>query len=79
MKLKAKGQHTIKNSLIRYADLILWAAECEVEVGTLPKAVELVNIVRARAANPAGWVQGSPATYKVGLYTSFPSQEYGRK
>ncbi len=65
-------------SLIRYADVILWAAECEVEVGTLSKAKDLVNIVRARAANPAGWVQGSPAKYKVGLYTSFPSQEYGR-
>ena len=65
-------------SMIRYADVLLWAAECEVEVGTLEKARELVNIVRARAANPAGWVQGSPATYKVGLYTSFSSQPIAR-
>ena len=65
-------------SMIRYADVLLWAAECEVEVGTLEKARELVNIVRARAANPAGWVQGSPANYKVGLYTSFSSQPIAR-
>lgn len=65
-------------SLIRYADVLLWAAECEVELGNLGRAVELVNIVRARAANPEGWVQGSPATYKIGLYTSFPSQEVAR-
>ena len=65
-------------SMIRFADVLLWAAECEVEVGTLEKARELVNIVRARAANPAGWVQGSSANYKVGLYTSFSSQAMAR-
>ena len=65
-------------SMIRFADVLLWSAECEVEVGTLEKARELVNIVRARAANPAGWVQGSPANYKVGLYTSFASQANAR-
>ena len=65
-------------SMIRFADVLLWAAECEVEVGTIEKARELVNIVRARAANPAGWVQGSPANYKVGLYTSFASQANAR-
>jgi hypothetical protein len=65
-------------SLIRFADVLLWAAECEVEVGTLDKAKDLVNIVRSRAANTAGWVQGSPANYKIGLYTSFASQDYAR-
>lgn len=65
-------------SLIRFADVLLWAAECEVEVGTLDRAKDLVNIVRSRAANTAGWVQGSPANYKIGLYTAFSSQDYGR-
>jgi hypothetical protein len=60
----------------------LWAAECEVEVGSLAKAEEYVNIVRARAANPVSWVykyidNSQPmagfsdvpaANYKVGLY-----------
>ncbi len=65
-------------SLIRYADVLLWAAEAEVEVGTLERARQLINLVRGRAANPASWVQNSPATYKVGLYTSFPSQDFAR-
>lgn len=67
-------------SLIRFADVLLWAAECEVEVasGSLDRAKDLVNRVRTRAANPAGWVQNSPENYKVGLYPSFPDQTYGR-
>jgi hypothetical protein len=57
-------------TLIRFADVILMLAETEVEVGTLEEARRLVNLVRARAANPAGFVQGSAATYQVGLYTT---------
>ena len=70
-------------ALIRFADVLLWAAECEVEVGSLDKAQVYVNIVRARAANPDGFVKtyidnanplsgftNTPAAnYKVGLYT----------
>ncbi|GAA4435839.1 RagB/SusD family nutrient uptake outer membrane protein [Ravibacter arvi] len=69
-------------NMIRFADVLLWAAEAEVEVGSLKKAEELVNRVRARAANPAGWVKqyldkNDPskgfsavpaANYKIGLY-----------
>jgi len=43
--------------LIRFADILLRAAECEVEVGSLANAEMYVNMVRARAANPAGWVK----------------------
>jgi hypothetical protein len=57
-------------TLIRLADVILMLAETEVEVGTLEEARRLVNLVRARAANPTGFVQGSAATYQVGLYTA---------
>jgi hypothetical protein len=70
-------------NMIRFADVLLWAAECEVEVGSLAKAEEYVNMVRARAANPDGFVKtyvdpGNPtggftdtpaANYFVGLYT----------
>ncbi len=70
-------------NVIRFADVLLWAAEVEVEIGILSKAESYVNQVRARAANPAGWVytyidnnnpsQGytniPAANYKVGLYT----------
>jgi starch-binding outer membrane protein, SusD/RagB family len=59
--------------LIRYSDVLLMAAECEIEVGTLEKAREYVNLVRARAANPDGFVKGTDgkpaANYKVGTYT----------
>ncbi|PIB34319.1 hypothetical protein BFP72_02190 [Reichenbachiella sp. 5M10] len=36
-------------NLMRYADLLLLAAECEIEVGSIAKAEEYVNLVRARA------------------------------
>lgn len=73
-----KGVVASNYSLIRYADVLLWAAEAEVEAGSLDKAKDLVNMVRARAANTAGWVPGSPATYQIGLYPAFPSKDYGR-
>jgi hypothetical protein len=69
-------------TLIRYADVILWLAECEVEVGSLEKARQLVNVVRARAANPAGFVldgTNPAANYKVGIYdTPWTNQAVAR-
>lgn len=70
-------------NIIRFANVLLWAAEIEVEIGSLTQAEAYVNIVRTRAANPAGFVkkykvdsdpsQGfstvPAANYKVGLYT----------
>ena len=60
--------------LIRYSDVLLMAAECEIEVGTLEKARANVNLVRARAANPDGFVKGSDgkpaANYVIGLYNT---------
>jgi len=73
-------------NLIRVSDVLLWAAECAVNAGDIPKAMEYVNTVRARAADPTGWVyknsdynaatatyntQTTPAdNYKIGLYTA---------
>ena len=62
-------------NIIRYADIILWLAECEVETGSLPNAMNYVNLIRARAANPAGFVKNLAGTapaanYVVGLYTA---------
>jgi hypothetical protein len=51
----------INVNLIRFAEVLLWAAECETEVGTLSKAQEYVNMVRNRAANPTGWVYKNSA------------------
>ncbi len=72
----------INYNIIRYADVILWHAECQVEAGNLQAAEDDVNMVRTRAANPSNWVhtyldnnnptQGftntPAANYKVGLY-----------
>jgi hypothetical protein len=60
--------------LIRYADVLLWAAECEVELpgGDLAKAESYVNLVRNRAANGAKVTlpNGTPAAnYVVKPYT----------
>ena len=79
-------------NIIRYSDVLLWAAECEIEVGSLDKAQEYVNMVRDRAANPSGWVyanatynaatsqytpQTTPAAnYKISLY---PAGAFGAK
>ena len=42
--------------LIRYDHVLLWLAECEVELGNLEKAREYVNLIRKRAGNPDGLV-----------------------
>jgi hypothetical protein len=79
----ASGYNANNYEMIRFADVLLWAAEAEIEAGTLAQAEVYVNRVRARAADPAGWVKtyvdnanpqagftNTPAAnYKVGLYT----------
>ena len=67
-------------NIIRLADVYLMAAECEVEAGSLPLAMTLVNRVRARAAllPKKQAVGGNAAVYKVNPYLSFPDQVYGR-
>jgi hypothetical protein len=62
---------TAKNyNAMRFADLLLMTAECEVEVGSLERARTLVNQVRDRAKNPASAVAGSPAKYVINSYTA---------
>lgn len=59
-------------TFIRYSDIILWAAECEVEVGSLDQAETYVNMIRNRAANPASWVYAGGATFNASTYTYSP-------
>ncbi|NUQ26353.1 MAG: RagB/SusD family nutrient uptake outer membrane protein [Saprospiraceae bacterium] len=69
---------TINVPIIRYADVLLMLAECEVEIGSLERARELVNLVRARAAGCAQGPSGGAtniddpgitwAVYRVGTY-----------
>ena len=68
------GSTATNINLIRFADLLLWAAEAEVEAGSLEMAREYVNRIRRRAHNPDGFVKkddGTPAAnYKVEEYTT---------
>ncbi|MGS2740691.1 RagB/SusD family nutrient uptake outer membrane protein [Sinomicrobium sp. M5D2P17] len=43
--------------VIRFADVLLMAAEAEAEAGSLSAAMEYVNRVRRRAANPDGFLK----------------------
>jgi starch-binding outer membrane protein, SusD/RagB family len=64
------GYTAININLVRFADVLLWAAEAEVEVGSLDNAQIDVNLVRARAANPAGFVQTTAAHYFIKPYAA---------
>ncbi|GAB3166895.1 RagB/SusD family nutrient uptake outer membrane protein [Telluribacter humicola] len=77
------GYTALNVPIIRFADVLLMAAEAEIEVGSLTKALEYVNMVRARAANPAGFVtiNGTPAAnYMINQYTAaqFASKDAAR-
>ncbi len=80
----AAGNATSNNyTMIRFSDILLLAAEAEIEVGSLSQAEAYVNRVRSRAANPTGFVHtyvdnndpskgftNTPAAnYKIGLYS----------
>lgn len=79
-----KGWSATNVVLMRYSDVLLMAAEAEVEVGSLEKAMSYVNQVRNRAANPAGFVMtaaGKPAAnYVIAPYpaSAFASKEVAR-
>jgi len=45
------GGTALNMNLIRFADVLLWAAEAEIEAGSLTTAFNLINRVRNRAAN----------------------------
>jgi hypothetical protein len=81
-------------NIIRFSDVILWAAECAADAGDLPTAMNYVNQVRGRMKDhPEAWVKtgnydatnaiytsgSDAATYKIGLYTSFPDKTYALK
>jgi len=65
--------------VMRYADVLLMAAEAEIEVGSFETARGYVNQVRARAKDPISWCREVPgdlsspkadANYKIDTYNS---------
>jgi len=81
----AWGEQTtaIDYHIIRYADVLLMLAEAEVEIGSLSRATELVNMVRERAKN-SSYIQNeagnaNAANYSIELYPDFISQDIARR
>ncbi|MGN8068282.1 RagB/SusD family nutrient uptake outer membrane protein [Mucilaginibacter sp. SG564] len=67
----------INYNVIRFADVLLMAAEVEAQQGNLAKAEDYVNQVRNRAANPIGFVHTyiDPANPTKG-FTNTPAANY---
>jgi len=59
-------------NIIRFADVILWLAEVEVEIGSLTEARNYVNMIRARAANPDGFVMDGAAPAANYMIDEYP-------
>ncbi len=78
-----RGYALMNYTIIRYADVLLMAAEAEIEAGSLATAMMYVNMVRARAANSAHWVKDADGTdaanYVISEYTAFPDQDFARQ
>jgi starch-binding outer membrane protein, SusD/RagB family len=71
-----RGYATMNFNIIRFADVLLMAAEAEIEAGSLEKAREYTNMVRGRAANKASWVTENSdkskfaANYNIATYSA---------
>jgi hypothetical protein len=64
-------------NVIRFADVLLMAAEAKAQLGTGDLGLAYVNQVRARAAKPAGFVYTyKDATAPMGGYTTTPAAKY---
>jgi starch-binding outer membrane protein, SusD/RagB family len=69
-----RGYATMNYCIIRYADVLLMAAEAEIEAGAVDKAREYVNLIRTRAANADGMVKtkagANAAKYVITTYAA---------
>ncbi|HEY4289391.1 MAG TPA: RagB/SusD family nutrient uptake outer membrane protein [Puia sp.] len=78
------GNSAVNYNIIRYADVLLWAAEAEIEAGSPDQARTYVNMVRNRALTgctvDVDNSSGSPsANYFMGLYnTPWASKDVAR-
>lgn len=80
-----RGYALMNYTIIRYADVLLMAAEAEIEAGSIATALDYINQVRRRAANSEFWVKTSDgsganaANYVISEYTTLGSQEQARQ
>ncbi|HET9824172.1 MAG TPA: RagB/SusD family nutrient uptake outer membrane protein, partial [Chitinophagaceae bacterium] len=81
-------------NIIRFSDVLLWAAECAADANDLAAATGYVNQVRSRMKDhPEAWVKtgnydaanaiyttgSNAATYVIGLYPTFPDKATATK
>lgn len=69
--------------IMRFADVLLMAAEAAIETGDIPTALANVNLVRNRAKN-SNYMQavgggGDAATYVIEPYAAFADADFARK
>lgn len=80
-----RGYAIMNYTIIRFADVLLMAAEAEIEAGSLEQARTYVNMVRARAGLAEHWVKNADtdldeANYVIGEYpaSAFADQASAR-
>ena len=61
----ATGVNANNYRAYRLAHILLWKAECEIQIGSLEIARTLINQVRERASHPAHFVKGRTSTYSL--------------
>ncbi|MEN0046895.1 MAG: RagB/SusD family nutrient uptake outer membrane protein [Bacteroidota bacterium] len=73
------GHPAVNYNIIRYADVLLWAAECAIELGDLERGKDLINMVRNRAKTSMLMEDGKVvANYVIEPYPSFSDQGTAR-
>ncbi len=70
------GYTAVNQNIIRYSDVLLMAAEADIEMGNAGDGMALINQVRTRAA--ASLIPGSPANYLINPYPAGLSQDDAR-
>jgi hypothetical protein len=80
-------------NIIRFSDVLLWAAECAADANDMAAATGYVNQVRSRMKDhPEAWVKtgaydasnaiyagSNAATYVIGLYPTFADKTFANK
>lgn len=74
------GYTTVNYNIIRFADVLLMAAEAEIELGNNATAIAYINRVRDRAAASIlpDSLGNDHANYVIGNYTAFANIDEGR-
>lgn len=73
----ALGLTAVNYCIIRYADVLLMAAETEIELGNIEQGRDYINQIRQRAKQSQ--LTEVDANYHIELYESFQDQEQARK